>query len=130
MKNLFTKEYIEKCVNNPDLQNMWEPEEGNCFKNGVNIELVLDDWIHKIDKKYNYYIPRQDELQIILKQKIERYRNMTDLKFDFNMRHCIFKLYCNKILSILTLNDIWLIFFMHDIFGKIWIPENKAWVAR
>lgn len=130
MDNLFTKEYIEKCVNNPDLQKLWEPKEGHFFKDGVNIEFINYDWIENFNKKDSSWLPRQDELQIILKQKIDRFKNMTDLKFDFNMRQCIFNTYCHKILVTLSLNDMWLIFFMKELFGKMWIPESKSWEVR
>jgi hypothetical protein len=134
MDNLFTKEYILKCSNNPDLQSLWEePKEGQivlideelCYINEVLSAQFLPEY-----KNDCIYVPRQDELQIILKQKIDRFNNMTDLKFDFNMRQCIFKTYCTKILNLLTLNDMWLIFFMRELFGKQWVPESKSWQVR
>lgn len=161
----FNKEYIEKCIHNPDLQGLWVPKEGDyclctcktCRDRNAKGHFITDYMLDALNNRdlmnvepryarvvkfhgQNFvdhfhqcregigWIPRQDELQIILKQKIERYKKMTDLKFDFNMRQCIFKSYCQKILCLLTLNDMWLIFFMKEIFGKKWIPERKEWM--
>lgn len=127
--NLFTKEYIEKCEKNPDLQVLWNLEVGTYYFNTQQKKLYLieSNFTGTRDKKF--WIPRQDELQIILKQKIDRFKEMTDLKFDFNMRQCIFKSYCHKILCLLTLNDMWLVFFMKELFGKQWVPERKEWMV-
>ena len=129
--NLFDSKYIEQCVNNPDLQVLWNLEVGTYYWNTQQERIYLIDKSFtgvKDDKKF--WMPRQDELQILLKQKNDRYKEMTDLKFDFNMRQCIFKSYCHKILCRLSLNDMWLIFFMQDQFGKQWVPERKTWEHR
>lgn len=135
MINLFTKEYVEKCVNNPDLQSIWEPKESNFilekeFNNLFCLGEVEMCQYENIFEDNFFYIPRQDELQIILKQKIERFKNMNDLKFDFNMRQTIFTIYCHKILSTLSLNSMWLIFLMKSLFDKQWVPESKSWEKR
>lgn len=129
--NLFDSKYIEQCIKNPDLQALWSLEVGTYYWNTQQkrIYLIESDFTGvKDDKKF--WIPRQDELQILLKEKRDRYKEMTDLKFDFNMRQCIFKSYCHKILCRLSLNDMWLIFFMQDLYGKQWVPERKAWEHR
>ena len=142
INKLFNKKYIETCVLNPDLQNMWVPKKGDWFIHNGSIELcaahefdeILHTWetdrIKFRSREDCIWIPRQDELQIKLKEKVERFRDMTELKFDFNMRQCIFSLYCHKILVMLSLNDMWLIFFMKSLFGKQWVPERKAWEPR
>lgn len=127
---LFDSKYIEQCVNNPDLQALWSLEIGTYFYNPKLDRVELIDKSFMGDKDKGFWIPRQDELQILLKEKRDRYNEMTDLKFDFNMRQCIFKSYCHKILCRLSLNDMWLIFFMQDQFGKQWIPERKTWEHR
>lgn len=128
---LFDSKYIEKCVNNTDLQFLWNMEVGSYYYEKVSKQLILIGSDYELIKTSTmFWIPRQDELQIILKEKRDRYNNMTDLKFDYNMRDCIFRLYCHKILRLLSLNDMWLIFFMKDLYGKQWVPERKSWENR
>jgi len=129
--NLFDKNYIENCINNSDLQAMWGFELYSSYWDMTRKEIctLIEDTMNE-RPEHIYWVPRQDEIQLILKQKIERFNNMTDLKFDFNMRQCVFQTYCHKILSTLSLNQMWLIFFMRQLFGKQWVPESKSWELR
>lgn len=128
---LFDKKYIEMCVLNPDLQNMWDFQLYSYYWDTRHEKIYCLIETNLIKKpNYLFWIPTQTQLQIILKEKVERFRDMTELKFDFNMRQCIFGLYCHKILVMLSLNNMWLIFFMKSLFGKQWVPERKAWEPR
>ena len=127
---LFKKEYIEKCANSVDLKMIWVPESGHYFKTKDTELKILHEHSVLVFFRSSFWVPRQDELQTILKEKIDKYKNMTELKFDYHMRYYISKLYCTKILNVLTLNDMWLIFFMNELFNKYWAFERKEWMKN
>ena len=68
--------------------------------------------------------PTQDELVDLIK-KLPKYEKITDLNLLSAMRIGISKMYCNMFLSDLSINEMWMIFYMKEGFNKVWL--NGGW---
>ena len=69
----------------------------------------------------------QDEI-VELCKNLPKYKNKTYIQLLSHFRVGLGKIYCSSYLATQSLNDMWLIFYIHEKEGKVWIEGNNKWM--
>ena len=134
------KEYIIMCEKAEELQKAWQPEIGDYFypkryEDGettlfmiANMETLQE--VEKNKRKY-IWLPRQDQLQEMLKDAIER---VAPLNAKKELTHIDLVKHFSNFISLMEFADkndsiemMWLKYFMFQKFKKLWLSNEKRW---
>jgi len=147
---MVTKNYIEMCEKNEDLQREWNPAiEPNYYyrKEAKSIELYTcnnQTWLYKMKKqrcveayKDFIWLPTQEQLQemvlpIFLKMYSTTHALQNDPSFIYRMIIEKFQRWINRsspsfdkyMAMFNSMNELWLAFVMKEEYDKIWTGEK------
>jgi hypothetical protein len=121
------KEYIEMCRSAEEIQEQWEPKEGDITIDKNGLETICPNF-GGFDKgywkKHTEWIMRQEDLQAIALN----HESMKGFSSWWIMVHFM-DFYEKSSLSVkLDLTSVWLAFVMETCYGKRWNSEKKCWV--
>ena len=130
---MITEEYKLMCINNPDLQGLWEPEYGHRMIIGNHIRFVSISYISKvgINKTHDFWLPYQEDLQKLfelddrINQRIDIRIGVYSPKFT---AYCNLDEYIKLIAEGNDLNEVWLNMVMRYQFNKKWDFGAKGWI--
>lgn len=128
-------EYIEMCKSAVEIQEQWEPKEGDCVGNKSNLDYDFTSSEDIEDVKNSgmwmygdYWLPRQEDLQQIYLKPYKGGLHVSTMVNSFY--RWFWEEYNNKIKSCLEQydwNEIWLCFVMGTLYNKRWNSETKKW---
>lgn len=132
-----TKEFILQCEKAIEIQKLWKnkisEESGGTFSNGNMIDTSNGYWVmvrvfwnesdfvaYKGSKENYFWLPRQDQLQEMLRSKYD----IRTMCWDFN--GFIGGRRAGYSMQFTSMEQLWLAFVMQVKFGKVW--NGKGWV--
>jgi hypothetical protein len=137
-----SKEYIEMCWKAVEVQELWEPRFGDLYiVSNVEFDFIVLTYnnktgivqgINKEGKEQYFHIksrtwlPRQDQLQGIIKNKIEsdyglqiRFIDFLD-NFDFRKKKNSGDITETGVIRSMSMEQLWLAFVMKERWNKTW----------
>ncbi len=69
----------------------------------------------------------QDELVELCKE-LPKYKKKSYLQLLSHFRVGLSKIYCESYLALQTLNDLWLLFYIHEKDGRTWFEGKNRWM--
>ena len=119
-----TKEYISMCGKADEIQNLWD---GRCRHN-----FIIDKESYRLSfyestlsstlSQYYIWLPRQDQLQDMVKDKFKSIGSIGSMCFHFSRfvdRDLKYK-------ELISMEQLWLAFVMKEKYKKTW--NGKEWV--
>ena len=143
-----TKKYIKMCEEAREIQQEHNiPTEGDWFVDGGLIEIFTErdsDDLGEIEyrRKYSLWLPRQDQLQEIVKDKVRDNQKTTHAYIRGSnpegfINACLLTDFYSwqertDCLSLFftSMEQLWLAFAMWEKFQKIWDDEKEEWVKE
>lgn len=128
--------YIRSCANSPQLQQDAPARdlEGSLCKisETSNYEVFTGQngpiWAKKKGTSDISWVPLSDQLAgLIKKKKFVPYGQLNDLKLDLQMRIIVSKIYCYSGCSSLTFPEMWITFYMSEVYKKRWVTDRQEW---
>jgi len=133
-----TPKYIKMCEMAEEIQEGWEPKEGNCaysLRGGAYIlftqVILIGDALGRF--KFDHtWLPRQDQLQeminqdCVLHEQIELFGEWCNPYDEYQRDHC--RRMQNYVESLASFEQLWLAYVMHEKYGKVWDDKKEEWV--
>jgi len=122
---MIEKEYIEMCRSAEEIQEQWEPKEGDITIDKNGLETICPnfrDFDKGYWKKHTKWIMRQEDLQNIYfsNERTEDFYSewLSNYAREFGYNE----------MSSNDLTILWLVFVMRELYGKIWDDDIKKWI--
>ena len=146
----FTEKYIKMCEKAEEIQRRWKPVIGDwlCWKIDYEDRLIMivydtqkissalsmlfvvspfNKYKTALKIKEAIWLPRQDQLQemILEEEKMTNCLLLTEMFVEFLDKHreWLFESLC-------SMEQLWLIFVMWELYGKIWDDGKEEWAER
>ena len=128
-----SKEYVKMCEKAVEIQELWEPKEGDFVYGSDGISVLKGRWFYKnlslfteiygdnvcdFEKSDCVWLPRQDQLQDIIGdfdeclRQIDRWGCMSSIGFDYQYTT--------------SMEQLWIGIVMKEKYNKVWNGNDWA----
>ena len=129
----FTDNYIERVINNTDIQELCKYKNGDWFYNGKEAVLYYKNDLENFNPKEYAWLPNFEDLWGILHKCVQKDKNSPPIKWGESINRFILLSLGKESISIhskflIDIKDFILYYIMKNVYKKCWDEDKKQWI--